>query len=62
MTYSPTSGAGTHTITGSYGPNALHESNSDDFDITVNKRATVMTVTCQAPPRDQPGFLLHGDA
>ena len=49
VTYSPTSGAGTHTITGSYGPNALHESNSDDFDITVNKRATVMTVTCQSP-------------
>ena len=56
VTYSPTSGAGTHTITGSYGPNALHESNSDDFDITVNKRATVMTTSPVGPARDQPGF------
>jgi len=40
VTYTPTSGAGTHTVRGDYGGSSLHKTSYGTFGITVNKRPT----------------------
>jgi hypothetical protein len=48
VTYTPTAGAGTHTVAGTYneGSSGLHATSNDSFDIDAYLRATETTVVC----------------
>ena len=51
VTYTPTGGAGEHTVTGTYdeASSALHASSTGSDDITVTQRSTSTVVDCQEP-------------
>ena len=61
VTYTPTGGAGEHTVTGTYNEasSALHASSAGSDDITVTQRTTSTAVDCQEPRRDQRALDLH---
>ena len=54
VTYTPTSGAGIHTINGAYQGSPTHAVSNDDFDIAVNLRSTSTSLSC-VPPVQQVG-------
>src|SRR5207249_39709 len=47
VTYTPSAvGTGTHTVTGSYGGDATHNTSSGTFALTVTNRSTSTAVRC----------------
>ena len=45
VTYTPTSGVGTHTVTGAYGGSSLHKTSSGNSGVAVNQRPTKLVYT-----------------
>src|SRR6266571_4241881 len=46
VTYTPTAGSGTHTITDTYNPDLAHAGSLGKLDLTVTLRTTSTSVTC----------------
>ncbi len=46
VSYTPTAGSGTHTITGTYNPDLAHAGSLGKLDLTVTLRTTSTSVTC----------------
>jgi hypothetical protein len=49
VAYTPTAGAGAHTISGSYGGSADHDPSSGETALSAARRATQTTVVCGGP-------------